>query len=716
MVAKHDLGRVVLLLLCSVLLGPPLFAQEQVADIVDLLEPEDDAGGEEMIAWLEELLERPLELERATVDEIASLPTITPGLAAALRRVLSSGESRSVAELATQTGADSLQTRVLLLFTRLRVEEESPPLSYEVRTRLSLNLQEESGYRDELIRLVESEQSSSPASFDTVRLGTKNLGPPGSYSTRILGAGRELKFGLVVDRDGGEPLLYHDTLAYSYRQYERVVTSDSLSIDSRSSTGLFVSGHIAGKLGPVEVLLGDYSLSVGSGLQFGRLFGGRKGGSPVRDPIGSSSRAKPWRSRSESGYHRGVLLEGSIDTGPGGVLSGMAFLSRRFHDGAVRESETSPGTFISTIDPSGSLVLRSDLRRDDRIVEHLAGIHLEGAMESGVVGATISQLERFDRGDRRDQMAPLERVNLYGVDARWSLGNGLLFGEAVVGSNKGIAVSAGLSQRIAEIDATLALRHFSPEYRAPYGVSFAESPARPHGESGIYLALRFRPIAKVRTDLFLDLYNQSSRDARRPFPTTGSDLMARFRWRPHSGFLVEALVRSRNNEGQFGSTDLIPTLQRRSASKIVGRLGTEWNSRDRSLRLRLRFEGRRTTFDGSRRTGTLLFADLRWRLMEQLQLQTRWAQFGGSSNPAQVYAVEGSLPGGLSLTTLSGHGKAYYLLLLWKQSEQLTLGAKYRETWYADRNVIRAGSTREISGSLLSTLVLQVDWKFGGED
>ena len=704
-----------LLLLYLLPISSPLSAQVSTAEVIDLLDPESLVSGEEMLAWLETLKEHPLDLRTATLEEIASLPTINPGLASAIYRVVSNGESRTVRDLAAQVGADSTQLQILLAFTRYGRKEVAPRVQYCVRTRFAINLQQERGYREKLYRIAERNDSLGTSRVDTVDLGPRFLAPPGSLSTRILGISENLQFGVVFDRDPGETLLYRDTLAYSYRQNERVIPQSSAPAASRSSPGVFLSGHLAGKLGPLKVLLGDYSLSFGSGLQFGRPFGGRKGNTPTRDPMSTPSGARPWRSRSESGYHRGILFQGGIDSTLGLDLSGVGFLSRRFHDGTIDESKASSELHTANIDLSGSLALRTDIRRDDRILETLGGFHLQVDHENGSIGATFSKIERYDRGELRDSKEPIESISLAGIDLHHSLGNSMLFGEATAGNNGGFAASVGWSRKTRPIDATLSLRHFSRTFYSPYGISFAESPTQPHGESGVYLALLSRVAKGVRAEFFVDLYRQSSRDERGPFSTIGSDALLRVRWRPLAGFLVEGMFRLKRREKQLNSGEALrSSLERTTELSKTSRLATEWSSRGKQVRLRLRLEDRTKILDGVEKSGTLFFADLKWQASDKLQLQSRWTHFGGSNQPAQVYSVEGSLPGGVSLKALSGRGQTYYLLLLWKESDRFSLGAKYRETWYADRTVIRPGTMREINGSLVSSLVVQADWKIGG--
>ena len=680
--------------------------QVEIEEEVDLSIVPEQSISPELAAWLDELRRNPIDLREATIEELSQIPGISPATAERILTAVDSMRVDSVSGLIGVVGIDDRTLAILQLFTTLGSRSPLSGWNLEIRTRTSIDLQEVRGFRDTLRRLVPRDPVTGTGLYDTVDLGPRFIAPPGTLTTRVLASRRNLRFGLIVDRDPGEPLLYSDSLARSYAQNEKVDgTVDSSPV--RSGLGLFLSGFVRADLGAVDLTLGDYSLSFGSGLLFGRPFAGRKGGSATGDPFLSSGGIRPWTSRSESGYFRGGAARvrfGSI--GPV-RLQGSAFASRRFHDGSVRFDDS--GAVDPSIDEAGLLATRTDLRRDDRIEERFGGIRIDGSLGAGRVGITVVTTGVLDR---MTPDATTDRHTLASVDGTLHSGPlRMTFESALARSGCGIASGIGIDH--AGVDATLAFRHFSPTFDSPWGRPFAESPTNPAGETGLYAGLRLHPVRRLTCEFFLDLYRVVGVDPTWPFPSVGSDLMSRIRWRPVRDLEVEGVVRFGREEGvpgrgvdESGREIVLGTSERSTTARI----GLLWRDPDRRLALRVRSEYRA---DGGsvRRTGTLTSASLRWNVTSLFRTGLGWTMFDGSTPSGSLYIVEQDLPGGMSLATLSGRGRRYYILALWSPTPLLDLGIRYGGTTYADREVIRPGSTREITGRTASTLTLQVDWR-----
>ena len=686
--------------------GTGATAQIDITEEIDLSIFSEESISPELAAWLDELRRNPIDLRTGSAEELAGIPGISPAAAERILFVVDSAGIDSVAGLRAVDGIDDDIVSILELFTVIGTTPESEEWDVEIRSRVAIDLQELRGFRDTLRRILVREDSVGIGTFDTIDLGPRYIAPPGAVTTRILLSSESLRFGLIVDRDPGERLLYIDSLDFTYTQYERVGPGNSVS-QTRSGLGSFVSGFAQADLGDVALFLGDYSITSGSGLLFGRPFSGRKGGSATGDPFRPGGGIRPWTSRSESGYFRGVAAEVRLDTIGSFALRGSIFASRRFHDGSVRPVDSL--RIDPTIDDEGLLATRTDLRRDDRIEERLGGIRITGSSDAGAVGAT------YYAADVRDRMtteSSFTRSRGASLDGGWRWRGGRISGEAALGiSGWGITSSLGLDRRT--FDGTLAFRHFSDDFESPRGVPFAESPTNPRGETGLYAGVRLRPVRRLTCEFYLDIYRRASRDPAWPYATDGSDLMSRLRWRPAGDWEVEGLIR-------FGQATDLPGSGRDDAGReirvgtseraSVARVGLLWRDPERRLALRLRGEHRGEWRD-TLRDGTLLTANIRWRVTERIRAGAGWTTFDAPSPGVLLYVAEQNLPGGMSLTTLSGRGGSYYLLALWSPLPSLDLGVRYAGITYSDRDVIRPGTLREIRGRTVSTLTVQLDWR-----
>lgn len=705
-VAIHFLG----ILLVALLFVESASAQVTVDDLLLLVERTGEEVTPELVVWLEDLLREPLDLRSATLEELAALPGISPQTAGALFDGMRGDEVFVVDDLTALIGADPDLILLLGMITHLDPVDRREPFRLEIRSRVEFDLQRRRGFRDTLRRIVAG---------DTIDLGNVYLGPPGAITTRLLGSVDGWGFGAVVDRDPGEPLLYIDTLGYLYRSNESVDSTVLGDTGRRHGTGIFLSGHLTRSLGPVDLVLGDYSVQIAHGLLFGRSFGGRKGGTPTRDPFGGTSRVRPWRSRTEFGYLRGLALSIPIDTLFGVRVGGLAFLSQRFLDGSIAYDPANPPNPRISVDGEGLLASRTDIRRDDQIFERVAGGRGEIALVDGVLGGTVAVVSRSSRLEQEvSEPALVSRDELASLDLRWRSAEVTGSGEIGLANGKpGLTLASGFGR--ASLDATLAVRYFAPGFSSPYGVTFAESPGSPGGETGLYMGARFRPVRGLGCEIFLDLYSREDPDPRVTGRLEGSDGMARVAWNVAKGTRIEGTIRmKREDESQVGVGDdgrelsvITPTVT------VLARLVLRHAMPNEPVRLRLRIEHRTrdATFEETR-IGTLLYLDGSWNPHREVTLHGGLGLFHGSTPPEPVYAHEYSLPGGVSLPSLSGLGRRYYLAGLWHLSERLSLGMRFEETAYSDRDVISPGSPRGIDGNRQSSLALQADWRLGVKD
>ena len=682
-------------------------AQTGIEELLPLLERTGEEITPEMVAWLEELLQNRLDLNSATLEELSELPGISPQTAASLYDALVRQEITSAEDLSTVIGADPDLITILRLTTRFDPPMPSPAIRLDVRTDATLEIERARGFRDTLRRIVQD---------DTVLLGPTYIGPPGGMTSRILGEYDRWRFGVTIDRDPGEPIFYHDTLDFTYSAGERVDRDSAAPYRRESGTGLFASFHMLRSIGPFDLIIGDYTLRTADGLLFGRSFGGRKGGNPVRDPFGGGSGVSPWRSRLESGYFRGGAITLRSDTILGARIGGVGFLSRRCLDGTMSVDESGRPRF--SVDDAGLLATRRDLRRNDAIVESVGGARVNAEFGDATFGATFATIHRRSRREPSSRQRESENLPAAGFDVRWRSGGVIGSAETLlIDGEPAATVAVGFGGK--EADATISLRHFGSRFHSPYGSPFAESPGNPAGESGIYLGARLRPVRRLTCSFFIDLFRRRSNDRSNPARLYGTDGLSRLTWRPSSATRLEGSGRLKREDEPVIEID----PEGRETSLIAETLTTalrltltqEMAEADLKLRIRLERRSRQRGRD-STRIGTLLYLDLGWEGIDNVTLRGGIGLFGGTGSPERVYAHEYTLPGGFGLPSLSGRGLRAYLMGIWQATDRYRLGIRYEMTRYADRDSIRPGSPREIEGSLLSELSLQVGMRFGAHD
>lgn len=676
-------------------------------------------GIEELIEYYRE---NPIDLAASGPQQLAQIPGISLQLADSITSFVATRHPTSIDELAIIEGVDEELLDLLESIARIG-GDRSRPLDLELRLRASRRFETPRGAREDQLRIVERTDRSGRVRRDTITLGRRYIGPIGSYSGRLVGSSDRLSFSLLVDRDPGEPILYADSSRYTYRQGE-VVGSDEEGGSVRRGLGVFLSGHLGYDVGPVRITLGDYRIAYGGGLLFAPAFGGSKGGSVTRDPVGRSSGIRPYRSRTESGYLRGVAIETYDSALPLG-LRGDLFLSRRFLDGSVEyELDETGGTgyptaLLGSADGSGLLAARTDIRRDDRIEERLAGLRIERVRESGGIGMTFVTSTLRARAFDSIPAQPIESSTLAGISFDGRIGPSLLFGEIAHDAGNGSAANGGISTSVGTLALTIAGRWYSEQFESGYARPFAESPGSFAGERGFYVGGRFRPLSGLTLSLFADHYIRPSGDVRIDRSRNGSDVFVQGSYRPAPGTTVEIAHRSRyrdrvdRGEDPIGVEFLHVVPERLSTSTVR----FVWKPRRQPIAIRTEWQHRRHTASPEEPTGSgnLTFVDVRYAADRRFRLGGRISHFFGDRS-VRLYTVEQDLPGGLSLLSLGGRGTRFYLIGSVAISRRTTLGLRAELTRYSDRRTISTGSLDEIEGPVRRHVTIGLDWRLDATD
>lgn len=687
-----------------------------------ILEAYDEELDQETADILANYRLQPLLLRSATVAELASIPGISPQLAGRIRLFMQDSTASTYDRLAAIEGLDPQLLDLLRIYTSLEEPGQShhsrqPGLQF--RSRISTDIQERRGYREQLYQIIPN--ATAGQDTDTVPLGPRFRGTPIAVFSRILASYGRFSGGLTFEKDPGEVLFYRDTLNFTYENFEQRRSNVPLQI--RSGLGAFLSFHVRAELTPATIVVGDYRAEFGQGLLFGNRFAGRKGGVPTRDPYRTGSGIRPYTSGSETGYLRGT----GITLHPGiwmpSWLETDLFLSRRLLDASIQEKETrtSRGDTIlriGTIREDGLLQTHGDIRRDDRVREELVGARLKGLFGR-------STLELTGYAQSRDILTgttstPTEGETVSGVSlaATSELGAGRIFGELAFSNatlGKGFAGSVGLALDLAGTDLTLCGRYYAPDFLSPHGTGFGEDPSDPGNEAGMYAGLRSRLFPRTFLSVYGDIYRFPQGTPAFPFQLNGIDGMLLLEYGITPELDLSLRIRSESRDDKTKTVDETgrdrTVLLDRNIRSV--RFNAAWKSQKGMVETRFRIERKWASYSDLVPTvsGNLAWIDLRWDILPTLSCATRLALFRAPETDVRLYAFEQDLPGKISIPALSGEGRRLYGLLRWKPAEDLTLTARYAETWYADRTTISEGSLREITGSTTGTVSLQIDWE-----
>ncbi len=664
----------------------PADTTDAAAAVEAALEAVGDAenASADLVEWLTERFERPVDVNRATAAELARLPGVTAVLARRIvRRRDEQGPFPSLATLRAVLEMDAATYRTLRPFLTVgpaRAEaSDAPskaprlgPLEGRLIQRLTRRLDVGPGYAS-----------------DTSR--TTYAGSPWRLYTRLrLSTRRHLQANLTLEKDPGEALRW----APRTRHY---------GLDH-------VSAHATLQdVGPLEMLVvGDYGASFGQGVALWQGFAFSKGRNVVA-PVARQGRGlAPYGSTDENRFFRGI-----------GATVRLAARARMTVFGSRRtlDATLAGDTAVATFATSGLHRTPYELAQRDAVRETLAGGALEfddGSGQFGVVGyRSAFSLPLSPPADPHRRFdAAGSAFTVASAYARVLVNRAVVFGEWTRSASAAWGGVGGVQVDLEHADAVVAVRRYPRDFASRHGRPFAERGGPPQNETGVYLGLALRPARGWRVGVAFDQYRFPWLRYATPRPTVGHDarLVVEHNPRPWLHYYVQLRTTTRA-EGTTHGLQSGPILAGvHPVSRRSARLHGEY-AFGPTLRLHARLEAVRTGDAETTHTGVLLFQGIRWRPRRWLRLTARWTLFDTDAYAARIYAYEHDLPYTFSVPVFSGRGERRYLLLHLTPQRALRVELKYGVTRYRDVSSVGSGLDAA-DGPLLREVRTQVRWRF----
>lgn len=678
----------------------------------------------------------PINLYTTTADVLTRLPGITLPDAVAILTFVDSLTPVEFDQFEEMPALTVTQLSILRSYTTLarpisQLDHPGLPLRVAVRSWWFRDLQPRRGYGDDLFRRVirRNPATGDSIAVDTISLGPSYVGPRDALMTRLNLNYGDHELNLTFEKDAGEPFSFSDTLARSYANYELVDPAQPVgSVEPK--LGTFISGSGAATIGPVRLIVGDFTAEYGQGLGLWGSFGGMKGGDVIDAPYKAARGITPYRSSGEVAFFRGGAVAFNESGRARKGFSGSVFGSYRSFDaafgqqmfgqpggGQIPNVEDDTLTQVTSIRTDGYHRTRTELRRSNGLDERVIGASARYGFDQGHVGVTGYDA-RYSVAIQPDLPYDFSGQNfhLLSLDGRYLFGNFYLFGEAACGTNGRLGMIAGIGGTIDNAIMVIAGRNVDPGFYTPHGVGFGESPRQQQNERGIYIGVKAPVIPQGILSAYFDLYRFPQKTYSIPFPTNGADGMLQFDWSLSPRFSLSCRVRQEVKGDAMTVADAPGRAPRALFDKTTasGRIEAGYTSVGGRVQLRARFERKHVGYAVLRpaANGTLTFLDLRWRPSARLSFSGRVVLFNGDNFDAAVYEFERDVPGKFSNLALYGQGQRLYLLAQWSPTTWGTIAAKYGETWYRNRAAISEGGLQEISGQLSNSLTVQIDVKF----
>lgn len=618
---------------------------------------------ENQTTYLTQLAENPIDLNRATAEELRNTTLLSETqIDNLLNYIKNTGPILSLYELQAVPGFEVSTIQYIAPFVRFKSTEGSLHQS-KIQQRLFANLetiQEKSkGYED-------GSYAGNP-----FRINARyRLTIPGKVSA-----------GFQADKDAGERLYFQ----HKQRQY---------GFD-------FYSFHLAiAKAGKFRnLILGDYSLQFGQGLVLGSGFSLGKGPETIAGIKKGHFGNRPYTSISEFGYFRGVSGIIPISSKTNLTLFG----SYKKLDGTVSDSST-----ISTINNTGYHRTLSEIENRHSINNLDVGFNLRTRPIPGKLAFGLSGIyTRFNK-----PVTPSDKLyNQYSfagttnfctsIDVEWNYKNMLVFGETGISLSGGKALTAGAIWSLFDkIDLAIHYRNYQRNFHSLYSNSLAENTS-PINEQGLYEGIKIRPVRNITISAFMDLFKFPWLKYQVSAPSTGQEYLARIEYRTSKYsywyFQYRNINKKRNN-----TINNIPTVEQITFQQLS--LGITSASDKIIFTSKVVYQIQNSKNNLSKGIGLINDFTLPGRITSW---SLRMAIFETDDYDTRIYSYERDLLYNFSIPAYYGEGIRIGINAKIRLLPMLDLRVKIARFQYLDRNIISSGD-QEILSSRKTDLKLQL--------
>lgn len=560
--------------------------------------------------------------------------------------------------------------------------------------------------------------------------------PEHIYARYSFKYGSNVSAGITVDKDPGE-LFFKKNIKYTYPHKE-----DSILNRNLHDGFDFYSAHLFIKnIRFVKALaIGDYQIGFGQGLTTwsGLAYG------KSSDAIGIKKNAggvRPYTSADENLFFRGgALTIGSKS------LQATGFFSKKKIDANISLTDSlNTVEEVSSLQTTGYHTTPSEIADKHSIEQTIFGGNVSYHKRRYSVGVTGIQtlfgaeLNRSLSTYNQFEFTGKGLTN-FGADYSLLFHNFNFFGEFAMSTptywanislpdqypirsedfnihfnpitNTGFAYLIGC---IIALDPKLSLsvlhRNFQKNYQSLFANAFAES-STPANEQGIYFGITAKPSRTISVNAYYDHFVFPWLKYQVDAPSSGNDFLVQLNYTPNKKFDTYIRYKQKDkfvNDNSIDEIDFITPFQQTNYRWHIGYQISP------SLKLRNRVEY--IVLDDKskpeKENGYLIYQDVIWKkLGSKISLALRYALFDTKSYDTRIYAFETDIPGAYSIPSYYYKGSRAYLMLNYDITRHIELWLRWSQTYYANQNVISAGSLTEIQGHTKSEVKVQLKLKF----
>lgn len=624
---------------------------------------DEDADYENLYENLLQIIAAPIDLNKASAEELGALHLLTPQQIGALIRYRDAyGPYVSMYELQAVRALDLETIRLLQPLVKI-----TDPQSIIGGSLLQRALFEKNNY---VISRYERTLQHKAGDDSTADTSKSFKGSPGKLYTRFRSAmPGDYSVGFTAEKDAGE-------------QFRWSAKQNQYGFD-------FLSCHaqVRNKGKIKNLIAGDYQCQFGQGLVLGGPFGLGKGAETVTTARKNNAGLMPYTSVNESGFYRG--LAGTFQLNRRIGITALYSALRR--DGSQQAGDESDIT-ISSLQATGLHRNDDELRTRKKVLEkNYAAVisYNQGSLDAGVIFHGIHFSDRIQKKPSPyNQFVFNGKTNVaLSVFVNYTHRNFNFFSETARSQNGGAAMIAGVLASLQKrFDVAMLFRKFDPHYHSFYANAFAES-SQAQNETGVYWGWKYNWSRRYNICGYIDLFSFPWLGFRRYAPAYGHEWLLRFNYQPSRKITVFVQAREEKKARNTGADENLYQVSNGTRRNFWFVLSCSPADR---LTMRTRAQFNTYSLYGSTTTGMVLLQDASYTL-GRFQCTVRHALFDTDDYENRNYVYENDAWMAFSLPAYDGVGIRNYALLEYKVSKMLSLWLRYARTRYIDRTEIGSG-------------------------
>ncbi len=665
-----------LLALLTILFNPKILSQidstqVQAEEFINemLQEPITEGDNEDIYTILEELSLNPIDINSADLSEFQRIPGLTAFYASLIiEHRKKFGSFFSLSEINLIEGFPKDLIEKIKPFLMAVVGNYNEDLSQELtsentfanildntklnfRSRVMDDLQERRGFSENKY------EGSRPKIYNRVLIKYNNL----------------IEAGLVAEKDAGEKSLNEFTSFHAaLKNYDFIKT----------------------------FVLGDYTLEFGQGLALWSPFAFSKGADAIYPLKRKGKPVNPYKSTNENNFFRGAASSIRLNN----FFMVSSFYSNNFFDANIDSISRS----ILSMPIDGFHRTETEIRKRKSAREIMYGGRIDYRNESENINVGVLYYSsKFSNSFLAESPFDLsgDKFNYYSVYYDLYFGKINLFGESAF-DERSVASLMGASLSFDKNFAFItSVRSYPRNYRNIHSYAFGEKSGNTQNEFGIYTGIQWRNLLG-EMNFYFDQFKFPYATFENPVPTSGNEFLFDLRSKPIAK--VETNLRFKYEKKEITKEidnleSIVPQIRQALRGEVIFE-----TSKQLRLRTRIEFNNYNIPKMYVNEIGMMVFQDVRFSPIQSISFDGRIILFQTDSFNSAIYGYENDLTGILSNVALYGKGIRWYLLIKYKPIRNMSLTAKYSETYKPLEKSLGSGFS-EIKNNLDNRINIQVD-------